>query len=420
VRARLRIAVTGVGVVTALGRNQNEYWSAVLEGRCGIGPLDLFDPGGCLSSIAGQASAPDAGDPMPRGNPGPGPNASRVRAARRLSRSDRFCLMAAEEAVAQAGLRVGGALSRYGVALGCSTAGMLEAEQVHGEARTGGWGRARLSPLLRLPTSAPADAIARRIGLGGPRLSNMTACASATLAIGLAADRIRTGEADGMLAGGGDALCRLTFSGFNSLRLLSPEPCRPFDRDRSGMSLGEGAGVLVLEPWERAVERGARVLAELLDYGASCDAHHMTAAHPAGRGALTAMREALARSGVAASEVDYVNAHGTGTPSNDAAEARALLELFGDRIGRVSVSSTKSLVGHLLGGAGGVEAATVVLALLHQTAPPTLGVRAPEAEGRIDFVPDRARPARLRVAISNSFGFGGANACVAFRAAETA
>jgi len=400
VSPKTRIAVTGLGVVAALGRNQSEYWKAVVEGRCGIRSLDLFDPGGCASGIAGQA-------PEPLGGGG----------CRRLSRSDRFCLQAAGEALAQAGLAPGPGLTRFGISLGCSTAGMLETEEVFSAARGSGWGRARLSPLMRLPASAPADAIARRAGLGGPRLSNMTACASASLAIGLAADRLRGGEADGMLAGGGDALCRLTFSGFNSLRLLSPEPCRPFDTARDGMSLGEGAGILVLEPWERALARGARPLAEFLDYGASCDAHHMTAAHPGGRGALEAMGEALVRSGLDPAQVDYVNAHGTGTPSNDAAEARALLDLFGDRMSRVPVSSTKSSVGHLLGGAGGIEAATVVLALLHQCAPPTLGLRSPEAEGQIDFVPGRARPSRLRVALSNSFGFGGANACLAFRAA---
>jgi 3-oxoacyl-[acyl-carrier-protein] synthase II len=400
-----RIAVTGVGLVSALGRDQEEFWSALLEGRCGIRPLTLFDADGCLSGLAGEASPP-----------APSPRAS----GRRLSRADRFCALAAGEALQQAGLQPGPALRRFGVSLGCSTAGMLEAQDAYDRARARGWRLAALSPILRVPISTPADAVARLAQLEGPRLSNMTACSSASLAIGLAADLIRRGEVDGMLAGGGDALCRLTYTGFNSLRLLSPEPCRPFDRNRSGLSLGEGAGILILEPWSRALARGAPPLAELLDYGATCDAHHMTAPHPSGLGALAAMSEALERSGVRAPEVDYVNAHGTATASNDAAEVQALLALFGEDVVRVPVSSTKSMIGHLLGGAGGAEAATVVLALRHQVIPPTLGMQDPEGGGRIDFVPGGARPARLRVALSNSFGFGGANACLVFRNVESA
>jgi len=411
-----RIAVTGIGVVSALGHNQNEHWSAILEGRCGIRHLDLFDPDGCLSSIAGQADPPPGSLPCSPTDRLPAAR-RRLRSRRRRSRSDSFCLAAAAEALRQAGLTEEPALARFGLSLGCTTAGMLEAEDAYAAVRRGGWGRARIAPMLRVPMNTPADMLASCLGLEGPRLSNMTACASASLAIGLAADRLRDGDAEGMIAGGGDALCRLTYSGFSSLRLLDPHPCRPFDLGRGGLSLGEGAGILVLEPWERATRRGARPLAEFLDYGATCDAHHMTSSPADGRGALAAMREALERAGIGTKDVGYVNAHGTGTAGNDSAEVQALLALFGEDAARVPVSSTKSMVGHVLGGAGGVEAVTTVLALQHQVAPPTLGVRTPEGGGRLDFVPERGRPAAIRAALSNSFGFGGANVCLVFRAA---
>jgi 3-oxoacyl-[acyl-carrier-protein] synthase II len=394
-----RIAVTGAGIVSALGSSQEEFWRAVTRGEHGIRQLDLFDPEGCGSGIAAQAPDPFPPD-LPR--------------SRTLSRADSFCLQAAREALRQAGLEPGRDLERFGVALGCCTAGMLEAEPVFARACERGWGRVPLASLLRVPIHSSADAIAEMGGCRGPRLSNMTACASGALAIGLAADRIRSGDAEGMIAGGGDSLCRLTYSGFHSLRLLSPEPCRPFDRQRQGLTLGEGAGIVILEPWERALERGVRPLAEFLEYGVSCDAHHMTASHPQGRGALVAMGEALRRAGAAPEDVDYINAHGTGTRSNDDAETQAILSLFARQLGRVRVSSTKSLLGHLLGGAGGVEAVATVLALRHQTVPPTLGLAEPEGEGRIDFVAGPARPMPIRVAMSNSFGFGGANASLVF------
>ena len=398
-----RIAVTGIGVVSALGPSSVEFLEGLRESRCGIRPLELFDTEGCLSNLAGEALTPIIQDDARH---------------RRLSRSDRFCIVAAAEALGQAGLSADGGLDRFGISLGCCTAGMLEGEQAYAKACEESWGQAPISDFLHVLTNSPADAVARFTGISGPRLSNMTACASGSLAIGLAADLIRDGDVVGMVAGGGDALCGLTYSGFNSLRLISPEPCRPFDAERNGMSLGEGAGMLVLEDWEHALSRGALPLAEFLDYGTSCDAHHMTSPHPGGRGALAAMRQALERSGVTPAEVDYINAHGTGTHSNDSTEVKAILSLFGQRTDRVLVSSTKSMVGHLLGGAGGIEAVAVVLAIKHSLVPPTLGMLQAEEGERIDFVPDHAMRKRLRVAISNSFGFGGANACLVFRDCE--
>jgi len=404
VTARLRLAVTGVGIVCALGRDQDEFWAHALEGRTGFGPLDLFDTSGCRSELAAQVRG---GARVRRGD------------ARRASRTDLFCMTAAREAVAQAGLTrpaADSALSRFGVSLGSSTAGMLEAERWCREGLARGFERRPLSDVLRLPSSVPADAVGNMLGAAGPRLSNMTACASSALSIAHAADLIRSGEAPGMVAGGGDALCLMTHAGFGALRLLDRSACRPFDASRQGLSLGEGAGVMVLERWDHAAARGAAPLAEFLDYGASCDAHHMTAPHPDGRGAAAAMAEALARSGISADHIGHINAHGTGTALNDAAEARGMLAVFGAAgVARIPITSTKSTTGHLLGGSGGLEAVVLVLSLVHQTAPPTMGWESADGEmTALDIVAHRPRPMTFDYGMSNSFGFGGANCALVF------
>jgi 3-oxoacyl-[acyl-carrier-protein] synthase II len=403
VSERIRIAVTGLGIVCAIGEDQNEFWSNALGGRAGFTTVDLFDPSGCRTNVAAQVR--DA--------------SMRAAEARRASRTDLLCMTAAREAVAQAGLASSAsdsALARFGVSMGSSTAGMLEAESWCREGLARGFERQPLSPVLRLPSSVPADAVAHALGAAGPRLSNMTACASSALSIGHAADLIRSGEAPGMVAGGGDALCLMTYAGFGALRLLDRRACRPFDAGRHGLSLGEGAGVMVLERWDHAAARGAEPLAEFLDYGASCDAHHMTAPHPEGRGAAAAMAEALSRSAVGADRIGHVNAHGTGTTLNDAAEARALLEVFGaEGLGRIPITSTKSMTGHLLGGSGGLEAVTLVLSLVHQTVPPTLGWESPDAGlAALDIVAGGPRPVEFDYGMSNSFGFGGANCSLIF------
>jgi 3-oxoacyl-[acyl-carrier-protein] synthase II len=414
-----RIAVTGVGVVCGLGSDQREVWQGLVEGRRGIGALELFDGSGCLSDRAGQVRrmGPFPGATARTGVPDNDPPPFSPAARGRLSRTDRLCLVAAHEAVAQAGIPTG-LLSSFGVSLGSSTAGMLESEEYVARGTRSGFDRAPVSRLASLPTSAPTDAVARSLGAAGPRLSNMTACASSALSIGMAADLIRSGDAPGVIAGGGDALCRLTYSGFNALRLLDPHPCRPFDASRQGLTLGEGAGILVLEDYDAARARGAAILAELADYGVSCDAHHMTAPHPEGRGAAAAMAEALARAGVSAAEVAHVNAHGTGTSLNDAAEARALAGIFAPGTCDSSgppITSTKGATGHLLGGAGGVEAVIVVLTLVHQAIPPTAGWSAADPGIRLDIVHEASRPADMETALSNSFGFGGSNVTLLFR-----
>jgi len=393
-----------MGIICALGGDQRAFWSAALEGRCGIGEMNLLESEGCLSNLAAQVREIR-----------PPASISRLE-RRRASRTDLLCLVAAEEAVAQAELKRSRVLPDFGVSLGTSTAGMLETEIYCRYGLRRGFHRVPPSRVLRLPSSAPGDTLARHFSLRGPRISNMTACASSAASIGFAADLIRRGDAPGMVAGGGDGLCRITYAGFNALRLVDPDPCRPFDISRNGLSLGEGAGILVLEEWDHALRRGVSPLAEFLDYGTSCDAHHMTSPHPEGRGAAAAMAEALERSGVSADRVGHLNAHGTGTPMNDLAESLAILAVFGpDLSARIPLTATKSSVGHILGGAGGVEAVTLVLSLLHQAVPPTLGWTACDPGTRLDVVAGPARKLEFEIGLSNSFGFGGTNCTLVFR-----
>jgi 3-oxoacyl-[acyl-carrier-protein] synthase II len=257
--------------------------------------------------------------------------------------------------------------------------------------------------------------VAGVFGIGGPRLSLSTACSSSANALGVALDWIRLGRADVVVAGGTESLCRMTFAGFNALHALSLEPCRPFDRARSGLSLGEGAAMLVVESAEHAARRGARAHAEILSYGNSADAFHLTAPHPDGTGAVLAMRRALARAGLAPEQVDYINAHGTGTPLNDASEAAALKAVFGERVRSIPVTSTKSLIGHLLGSAGAVEAVCTVLGLARREVHPMPDAGEPDPALGLDLVLGVPRPlSRAGCAISTSLAFGGANAVLVF------
>jgi 3-oxoacyl-[acyl-carrier-protein] synthase II len=410
-----RIAVTGAGLVSALGGDRREVWARIREGRCGIGPIRLLPDEDFPVRIGGEARLPAERADSPAGGWG---------GLRRSSRTDRMCLLAAREALEGAGyLGTAGAPSGkvhdFGVSVGSTTGGMLEGEEAVLRAVSGSKPRRlRAGALLSVPCSQPAARVAGWAGLTGPCLANTTACSSGALAIALAADAIRRGETPGMLAGGADSLCRLTLSGFGSLKLLDAEPCRPFDAERRGLSLGEGAGILLLEDWDRARERGAPILAEFLDYGMSCDAHHLTSADPGGQGAARAVRTALERSEREPGDVDYINAHGTGTPLNDASEVLALRAVFGALARRIPVSSTKSLFGHALGAAGGLEAVVTVMALETQILPPTAGWRGGDEGFDLDTVPGLARPARLRTALSNNFGFGGGNCTLAFAATE--
>jgi 3-oxoacyl-[acyl-carrier-protein] synthase II len=327
---------------------------------------------------------------------------------RRASRADVFALRAALEAVADSGIDVAAEPERVGVVVGGTTGGMLRAEACVEARIAGRLAHYRATPLVGTPISTSADLIATALGATGPRLTFSTACSSGANALGTALDWIRLGRADVVLAGGTESLCRTIFAGFNALHALSTEPCRPFDRRRDGLSLGEGAAMMVLESAAGAERRAARPHAALLGYGISADAHHLTAPHPAGKGAVLAMRRALARAGVQPESVGYINAHGTGTPLNDAVETAAIKTVFGPHP-RFAVSSTKAAVGHTLGAAGAIEALATVIALRDGFLPPTVNLEENDPACDLDFVPRTSRDASIRFALSNSYGFGGNN-----------
>jgi 3-oxoacyl-[acyl-carrier-protein] synthase II len=399
-----RIAVTGAGITCSIGRNRHEVWQSILEARAGISALTQFPGETFPTDLAAEA---EANLPVSR------------REAKRLSRTDLLAIVAAREALEQAnGGEANGVvpieLERAMVSTGTSTGGLLEGESFYFRRLIHGRRRAPASRVIQQPTSAPSDAVARALGLGGGVVSNATACASAGAAIGIAADYLRTRQVDAVLAGGSDALCRLTYSGFNVLQAVDPAPCTPFGAGRKGITLGEGAGYLVLERWEDAVSRGAVILAELCGYGSSCDAHHPTAPAEDGRGAEAAMRGALREGSITPASVDYINAHGTGTLLNDSAETKAIIAAVGTN---VPVSSSKSYFGHTLGASGAVEAVVTILALQNQIAPPTLRLEEAADDCPLDYIAHSPRPLAMKNVLSNTFGFGGSNVSLLFRRA---
>ena len=396
----MRVVITGAGSINALGVGTAAFADGLRHGRCGIGALSLFDAAGYRSACAAEVRSLASPAWLPKA------------IARRASRSDLLALIAAREAVDAARLAGG---TDVGIVIGATTGGMFGSEEQY-RRRLGHLQPLRRSVMAATPVSTSADVLARLFGCQGPRLTVSTACSSGGNALGIAADWIRAGRATAVLCGGVDSLCRMTFSGFNALQALDTVPCRPFDRDRAGLSVGEGAAMFVLEDTERAQARGATVLAEFMGYGVSADAHHITQPRPDAAGALRAMQRALQESGVAPEEIDYVNAHGTATPLNDVLETRALKALLGPRAYDVPVSSTKSMVGHCLGAAGAIEALACVVALRGGFVPPTVNLKHADPECDLDYVPGHSRARSIRTALSNSYGFGGNNTSVVLRA----
>jgi 3-oxoacyl-[acyl-carrier-protein] synthase II len=391
-----RVAITGIGLVTALGVSREETWQAMVAGACGMRPVSAFDVTGYRSQVAGEVDV------------------ARVQAAcsklerRRLSRSDQIGVKAADEAVDDAGLRDAGIdPRRIGVLLGAGTADLIRNEEYFFTTLDAGIARARPSQAWNHFANTPADVIAARFGFEGQRACVVAACSSSTIAIGQAADAIRLGRLDAAVAGGTDALSRLTYSGFNALRLMDPEPCRPFDRGRAGMNMGEGAGILVLEDLELAARRGAHIYAELAGYSLACEAFHPTAPEPEGRPVAAVIRGALQDAQLDPSMVDHINAHGTATPQNDKAEAKGFRAVFGDRVDRIPVTSLKSMVGHCLGAAGAVEAAAMALTVRRGIIPPTINHQETDGECAVDVVANTARETPVRCAVSTSLAFGG-------------
>ena len=403
--SRRRVAITGVGLVTALGATTEASWRGLVEGRCGIGPLRVFDSAGFRSTVAAEVPLDEVArgmTPLER---------------RRWSRSDQIGVAAAREALCQSGLLESGlGRDRIGVLLGAGTADLIRNEEYYFTMTRDGVRHARPSDVYQHFSSTPVDVIAQKFGLEGLRACLVAACSSSTIAIGRAVDAIRRGRLDAALAGGTDALARLTYSGFNALRLMDSGPCRPFDRARAGMSIGEGAGILLLEDLERAERRGVTIIAELAGYSLACEAFHPTAPEPDGIAVSAVIRAALADAGVDAADVDHVNAHGTGTTQNDRAEAKGFEAVFGQRARQVPVTSIKSMVGHCLGAAGGVEAAALALTVARGVIPPTINHTETDPECRVDVVKNEAREVPVRCGVSTSLAFGGNDAALVIRA----
>jgi nodulation protein E len=401
-----RVAVTGVGVVSALGADRAAFWRALAVGRPGIGPIRAVD-----CSDLRFSNGAEARDYDPSGHFEP-------KALDSLDRFSQLALVAAREAAADAGFPPSDGLpGRTAVVTGSSLGGQTTEDAYFHELYAKGRNRVPPLSIPRVMANAATSAVTMELGLTGPAFTLSTACSSANHALGLALWMVRQGTCDCAFAGGSEApFSRGNLKAWEALRAVSPDTCRPFSRDRSGLILGEGAAFLVLEPLDAARERGARIYAEIAGFGMSADASHLT--QPSVAGAATAMRAALADAALAPEEVGYVNAHGTGTAANDPCETRALREVFGAHAERLAVSSTKSMHGHALGAAGALEAAATVLALAEGVLPPTANFTAPDPECDLDVIPNEARAARVAAALSNSFAFGGLNAVLAFRSAD--
>jgi 3-oxoacyl-[acyl-carrier-protein] synthase II len=393
---RRRVAITGIGLVTGLGATREDNWRALTNGECAVRPVTVFDTEGYRSRVAAEVAMEPIHaqlTPLER---------------RRLSRGDQLGVIAATEAIDDAGLFEGEVdRSRVGVLLGAGTADLIRNEEYIRTTITRGIQHARPSDAWNHFSSTPVDLIASRFHFQGLRSCIVAACSSSTIAIAQGADAIRAGRLDVALTGGTDALARLTFSGFNALRLMDPEPCRPFDRDRAGMNIGEGAAVLVLEDMSRARERRATIYAELAGSSFACEAFHPTAPEPDGRPVAAVVQSALQEAGVDLSEVDHINAHGTATPQNDRAETRGYRSLFGERVARLPVTSVKSMIGHCLGAAGGIEAAILALTIARGVIPPTVHHSNTDPECHGDVVANDARACRITCGVSTSLGFGG-------------
>ena len=399
-----RVAVTGVGAVSALGRNAAETWSALSEGRSGIARIESVDTAGLRFRNGAEVRGFD-----------PSEHFDPVRLDF-LDRFAQFALVAAREALADSGLRISGDLSeRTAVYTGSSLGGQTTEDAGFVDLYRRGTNRMHPLSIPRVMANAGASQISMEFGLTGPACTISTACSSSNHAIGHAFWMVRSGLVDLAIAGGSEApFSHAHLKAWEAMRVVSPDTCRPFSADRRGVILGEGAGFLVLEPLDAAAARGARIYGEVAGFGMSSDAHHLT--QPTSSGPARAMRAALGDADLAAEQVGYVNAHGTGTRSNDPAETRAIRDVFGPHADKLAVSSTKSMHGHALGAAGALEAVATVLALHHGVVPPTANFTTLDPECDLDVVPNEARAVRLEAALSNSFAFGGLNAVLAFRA----
>lgn len=408
-----RVAVTGLGVVSPLGNDVQSFWDAVKSGKSGIGPITLIDTSELAVKIAGEVKNFDPSVRMDG------------KEARKMDRFAQFAIYAALEAMQDAGLTKE-SLDEFmtGVCLGTGQGGSTSIEEAFERMCERGPGRIPPMTVAKALSNFGAANIALSVGARGPCQCIVTACAAGTDAIGTALRWIRDGHADVVFAGGSEAsITRMGIGSFTMVQALStrngePEKAsRPFDRDRDGFVMAEGAGVLVLEDWDRAVKRGARIYCELAGFGTTCDAHHLTAPDPEGLGVSRAMKLAIEDAGLKPEDIDYVSAHGTSTPMNDPIETKAIKHAFGDHARRLKVSSLKSMTGHCIGAAGGIESVAAALAIRDQYFPATINLDNPDPACDLDYVPNRGVNGTIRAVVKNSMGFGGQNAVVVFKKA---
>jgi 3-oxoacyl-[acyl-carrier-protein] synthase II len=408
---RRRVVVTGLGLVCPVGIGVEESWKALVEGRSGIAPITLFDASTYPTRIAGEVKGFEPEKFMEKKD------------ARRNDRFIQFALAAADMAIRDSGIDMAREEpERVGAIVGSGMGGLREIEDTHRTLIERGVRKVSPFFIPAIIINLAPGQIALRYGMKGPNFSPVSACATGNHSLGDALMYIERGMADVMVAGGVEAtITPLGIAGFCAARAMSerndaPERAsRPFDRDRDGFVAAEGAGILILEEYERARRRGARIYAEVAGYGASCDANHITAPAPEGEGGQRAMRMAMADAGLAPDQVGYVNTHGTSTPQGDVAECQAIRKVFGPHADRIAISSTKSMTGHMLGAAGGAESVISVLALARGVLPPTINVENQDPDCALDVVPNAAREVKLDAVLTNSFGFGGTNAVLAFR-----
>lgn len=406
-----RVVVTGVGLVTPLGIGTGPAWEALINGRSGVGPITRFDAGAYASQIAAEVKGFDVEAWFEK------------KQAKNIDHFVQYAVAAAEMAWQDSGLSITEEnRDRVGVITGCGMGGLPTIEEYHQVVMERG--PRKITPFFipRVIPNMVSGQISIRLGSRGPNLSQTTACAAGTHAVGEAFRHIAYGDCDAVITGGAEAvICPLAVGGFSAMKALStrndaPQAAsRPFDRDRDGFVISEGSGMLVLEELESARARGAKIYAEVIGYGQTSDAFHIAAPPEDGEGAARCMAMALRDAGLAPGQVDYINAHGTSTPLNDFCETRAIKTVFGEHAYKLAVSSTKSMTGHMLGAAGGVEAAFTALTIFHGIIPPTINLETPDPDCDLDYVPLNAREQRVQVAMSNSFGFGGTNGVVVLR-----
>jgi 3-oxoacyl-[acyl-carrier-protein] synthase II len=409
-----RVVVTGLGAITPLGNTAEDYWQNLLQGKSGIGTITLFDASHLACQIAGEVKGFDPGHYLPR------------KEAKRMDRFAQFAVCASQEAIAHANLTIADHnASDVGVMIGSGVGGIKVMEDQQETHLTRGPDRCSPFMIPMMIANMAAGLTAIHIGAKGPCSCTVTACASGSNAIGEAFRLVQWGYAKAMICGGTEAaITPLSITGFANARALSTrnaEPTRasrPFDVERDGFVMGEGAGILILEELEHALARQAPIYAEIVGYGLTCDAHHMTAPIPGGKLAAAAMELALKDAGLFPNQVSYINAHGTSTSANDINETLAIKRALGKHAAQVAVSSTKSMTGHLLGGSGGIEAVATVMAIATHTIPPTINLDHPDPDCDLDYVPHHSRRQQVDVALSNSFGFGGHNVTLAFKKFE--